>query len=86
MFNIPYYGTIAAFEGPIPIAFTIQGGTGGGSGHARFALGVPQNDGASLVTTDHTVELFAGRYTHYFWLRNETGTPTSFTLSGGGVS
>lgn len=77
------YGSIAAFGGPIFVAYTTQGGTGGQSSIAHFAEAVPQNDGASLVSTDHTVEFVGGRYTRYFWVRNETGTPTSFTLSGG---
>ena len=83
IFYIQDYGSIAGFGGPIPIAFTIQGGAGGQSPLAYVVEAFPQNDGASLVSTDRTVELAAGRYTHYFWLRNETGTPTSFTLTGG---
>jgi len=82
-YHVPNWGSIAGFGGPIFVAYTLNGGT---QNRAQFAEAIPQSDGASLISTDHTVELAGGRFTYYFWVRNETGTPTSFTLSGGGCT
>jgi hypothetical protein len=83
-FYIENFGYITGFGGPMPVGFTIQGGTGGQSSSACFAEGIPLY-ATSLVSNDHTIELSGGTYTHYFWLRNETGTNTWFELSGGGL-
>jgi hypothetical protein len=67
------------------IAFTIQGETGSQSSVAQYAQAIPRSFGGSLVSTDHTVELAGGRYTHYFWVRNETAGNAAFPLHGGKV-
>jgi hypothetical protein len=81
-FYLRNYGTIAGFGGPIPVAFTIDGGTGS---RAQFAEAVPFESGSSLVSNNHTIERAGGRYTHYVWVRNETAVPNHFDLSGGGL-
>lgn len=80
------YGTIVGFGGPMVVAFTIQGGTGSQSSVAQYAQAIPRSFGGSLVSTDHTVELAGGRYTHYFWVRNETAGNIYFSLRGGRFS
>jgi len=81
-YNVPNWGSIAGSQ-TIFVAYTLGGGQSAG---AQWAQAIPQSDGASLVNTSHTVERAGGRVTYYFWVRNETGTPTSFTLSGGGTT
>lgn len=79
-FNVRDWGSISGFAGPILVGYTLGNPV---TIVAYFAEAVPQNDGASLVSNSHALQLTEGRYTHYFWVRNETSTPTSFTLSGG---
>jgi len=81
-FHIANWGSIAGFEGPIPVSYWLSGDRLPNP-MPLFAEAVPQSAGASLVNNGHTVELAGGQYTHYVWVRNETGTPTSYTLSGG---
>jgi hypothetical protein len=79
-YYVPNWGSIAG-NATIWTGYTINGGQNYG---AQFAEAIPQND-TSLMSYNHTVELYQGRYTYYFWIRNETGNPTSWTLSGGSV-
>jgi len=83
-FNIRNFGFIVGGE-TIPVGYTIQGGTGPESSKAQFAGAEPEEYRMSIVNTDHTVELVDGRYTHYFWARNESEWPGGFALSGGGL-
>jgi hypothetical protein len=80
-YNVANWGSIAG-NATIWTAYTLGGGQNYG---AQFAEAIPQND-TSLVSYGHTVELYQGRYTYYFWIRNETGNSTSWTLSGGGAT
>jgi hypothetical protein len=82
-YTFPFWGFIAGDPTPIVVGYTIDGGQYRG---AQWAQAIPQNDPVSLVSTDHTVERAGGRYTYYFWVRNETSIPTFFILTGGGVS
>lgn len=82
-YRIDWFGHIAG-GARIVVAYTLQGGTDQG---AQFAQAIPMPGPYiySLVSTEHTAELSNGKYTYYFWVRNERGFSTVFALAGGGV-
>jgi hypothetical protein len=82
-YHVPNWGSIAGGATTF-VAYTLAGGT---ENRAQFAEAIPQNANASIVSFNHTVQQAPqGRFTYFFWIREETGTPTSYTLSGGGCT
>jgi hypothetical protein len=81
-FNVENWGSIGAKAGPIRVGYTFSG-VGQG---AQFAEGYPQSAGANLVSADQEVDNDGGQISYSFNLTNTGNQPTSFTLSGGGLS
>jgi hypothetical protein len=82
-YHVANWGSIAGGATTF-VAYTLAGGT---ENRAQFAEAIPQNANASIVSFNHTVQQAPqGRFTYFFWIREETGTPTSYTLSGGGCT
>jgi hypothetical protein len=81
-FNIANWGSISANAGPIFVGYTW-----GGQGHgAQFAEAYPQSSGAQLVSSDEEIDNEGGQISYWFQLTNTGNQPTSYTLSGGGLS
>jgi hypothetical protein len=81
-FNVANWGSIGANAGPISVGYTFSGQSQG----AQFAEGFPQSGGAHLISTDQEIDNDGGQITYWFNLTNTGNQPTTYTLSGGGLS
>jgi hypothetical protein len=81
-YNVANWGSIDASPASFPVGFTF----GGQSQGAQFAEGFPQSSGAHLISDNEQIDNDGGSITYFFQLTNVGNEPTSFTLSGGGLS